>query len=31
MGELERRHGQDNVILLDHHITAAQELAELPY
>ncbi len=31
MGELHRRHGQDNVILLDHHVTAEQELAELPY
>ena len=30
MGELQRKHGQDNVILLDHHITAAQELSELP-
>ena len=30
MGELHRRHGQDNVILLDHHVTAEQELAELP-
>ena len=30
MGELQRKHGKDNVILLDHHITAAQELSELP-
>ena len=30
MGELQREHGQDNVILLDHHITADQELSELP-
>ena len=30
MGELQREHGQDNVILLDHHITAEQELSELP-
>ena len=30
MGELQRKHGQDNVILLDHHITAAQDLSELP-
>ena len=30
MGELQLKHGQDNVILLDHHITAAQELSELP-
>ena len=30
MVELQSKHGQDNVILLDHHITAQQELSELP-
>ncbi len=30
MGKLHRKHGQDHVILLDHHITGAQELSELP-
>ena len=30
MDELQRKHGQDSVILLDHHITAAQELDGLP-
>ena len=30
MDELHRKHGQDNVVLLDHHITAAQELDGLP-
>ena len=30
MVELHRKHGQDNVTLLDHHITAQQDLSELP-
>ncbi len=30
MVDLQNRHGQDNVILIDHHITAQQDLASLP-
>ncbi|MCY4416633.1 MAG: DHHA1 domain-containing protein [Chloroflexi bacterium] len=30
MVDLHSKHGQDNVILLDHHITAQQELSGLP-
>lgn len=30
MTELHGKHGQDNVVLLDHHITAQQELSGMP-